>query len=143
MGIWCTNILSFSWSSSFWWEYWRWNFWCNSRTALRFKYRGIKNALNECKDLISKLLERDITKRIKSKDTLEHDFFKTGIKMKKIVGRVGIIQTERVLNKWINVQKTTKKQKSRMFKKVVIAYMALNFVEKVGEKKMKNLFFKL
>ena len=40
-------------------------------------------------------------------------------------------------------QKTTKKQKSRMFKKVFIAYMALNFVEKVGEKKMKNLFFKL
>ena len=30
-----------------------------------------------------------------------------------------------------------------MFKKAVIAYMALNFVEKEEEKKMKNLFFKL
>ena len=53
------------------------------------------------------------------------------------------IQTERVLNKWINVQKTTKKPKSGMFKKAVIAYMALNFVGKEEEKKMKNLFYKL
>jgi len=30
-----------------------------------------------------------------------------------------------------------------MFKKAVIAYMALNFVEKEEEKKMKNLFYKL
>jgi len=103
----------------------------------------LKNVSNECKDLISKLLERDITKRIKSKDALEHDFFKTGIKIKKIVGGMEKIQTERVLNKWINVQKTTKKPKSGMFKKAVIAYMALNFVGKEEEKKMKNLFYKL
>jgi len=30
-----------------------------------------------------------------------------------------------------------------MFKKAVIAYMALNFVEKEEEKKTKNLFYKL
>ena len=105
----------------------------------------LKNVSNECKDLISKLLERDVNKRIKAKDALEHSFFKSGIKMKKIIGGMENKQTEKVLNTWIRLQKTHRQSNKNagVFKKAVIAYMALNFVEKEEEKKMKNLFHKL
>ena len=106
----------------------------------------LKDVSYECKDLISKLLERDVNKRIKAKNALEHNFFKSGIKVKKIMGGMENKQTEKVLNAWIRLQKTHKEKKKNsvgMFKKAVIAYMALNFVEKEEEKKMKNLFFKL
>ena len=113
---------------------------------LNLDVEELKDVSNECKDLISKLLERDVNKRIKAKKALEHSFFKTGIKMKKIVGGMENKQTEKVLNAWIRLQKTNSKKKNEnagMFKKAVIAYMALNFVEKEEEKKMKNLFYKL
>ena len=53
---------------------------------LNLNIEELKDISNECKDLISKLLERDVNKRIKAKDALEHNFFKGGIKMKKIIG---------------------------------------------------------
>ena len=102
-----------------------------------------ENISDDCKDLISKLLERDVTKRIKAKKALEHSFFKTGIKMKKIVGGMENKQTEKVLNAWIKLQNTHRQSNAGIFKKAVLAYMALNFVEKEEEKKMKNLFYKL
>ena len=102
----------------------------------------LKNVSDECKDLISQLLERDITKRITAKKALEHNFFKIGIKIEKIVGGMVGIQTERALSSWMRTQKSSKKS-TGMFKKAVIAYMALNFLEKEEEKKMKNLFYKL
>ena len=113
--------------------------------ALNLDVEELKDVSNECKDLISKLLERNVNKRIKANNALEHSFFKTGIKMKKIVGGMENKQTEKVLNTWIRLQKTNKKgnKNAGMFKKAVIAYMALNFVEKEEEKKMKNLFYKL
>ena len=105
----------------------------------------LRDISEECKDLISQLLERDVYKRIKAKNALEHKFFKTGIKMKKIVSDMEYKQTKKVLNTWIRLQKSHKKSKNNagMFKKSVIAYMALNFIEKEEEKKMKNLFYKL
>ena len=103
----------------------------------------LNNVSNECKDLISKLLERDITKRIKANNALEHNFFKTGIKMKKLFGGMENKQTQKVLDTWIRLQSTHKQPKTGMFKKAVLAYMALNFVEKEEEKKIKNLFYKL
>ena len=103
----------------------------------------LNNVSDDCKDLISKLLERNIFRRIKAKNALEHSFFKTGIKMKKIIGGMENKQMEKVLNTWINLQKSHKQTNSGMFKKAVLAYMALNFVEKEEEKKMKNLFYKL
>ena len=115
------------------------------RQSLDLNIEELKNVSNECKDLISKLLERDVKKRIKAKNALEHNFFKGGIKIKKIVCGMENRQTEKVLNTWIRLQKTHKKSNKNagMFKKAVIAYMALNFVEKEEEKKMKNLFYKL
>ena len=114
--------------------------------ALDLNIPELSDVSDECKDLISKLLERDVNKRIKAKAALEHNFFITGIKMKKIVAGMENKQTEKVLNTWIRLQKTHKQGKSKvggMFRKAVIAYMALNFVEKEEEKKMKNLFYKL
>ena len=52
-------------------------------------------------------------------------------------------QTEKVLNAWIKLQSTHRQSNAGIFKKAVLAYMALNFVEKEEEKKMKNLFYKL
>ena len=103
----------------------------------------LKNISPECKDLISQLLERDINKRIKAKNALEHNFFKIGIKMKKIIGGMENKQAEKLLNSWIQLQKSNKQSNAGMFKKAVLAYMALNFVEKEEEQKMKNLFYKL
>ena len=103
----------------------------------------LKNISPECKDLISQLLERDINKRIKAKNALEHSFFKIGIKMKKIIGGMENKQAEKLLNSWIQLQKSNKQSNAGMFKKAVLAYMALNFVEKEEEQKMKNLFYKL
>jgi serine/threonine protein kinase len=107
------------------------------RQPLDLNIEELKNVSNECKDLISKLLERDVKKRIKAKNALEHNFFKGGIKIKKIVCGMENRQTEKVLNTWIRLQKTHKQSNKNagMFKKAVIAYMALNFVEKEEEKK--------
>ena len=115
------------------------------RQPLDLNIEELKNVSNECKDLISKLLERDVKKRIKAKNALEHNFFKGGIKIKKIVCGMENRQTEKVLNTWIRLQKTHKQSNKNagMFKKAVIAYMALNFVEKEEENKIKNLFYKL
>ena len=103
----------------------------------------LKNISDECKDLISLLLERDVNKRIKAKDALGHIFFKIGIKMKKIIGGMENKQAEKLLNSWIKLQESNKQTNSGMFRKSVLAYMALNFVEKEEEQKMKNLFYKL
>ena len=114
------------------------------KKPLNLNIEELNHVSCECKDLISQLLERNINKRIKAKKALEHDFFKTGIKMKKIVGGMENKQTEKVLNTWIRLQKTHKEKRSAgTFKKAVIAYMSLNFVEKEEEKKMRNLFYKL
>ena len=103
----------------------------------------LKNISDECKDLISLLLERDVNKRIKAKEALGHNFFKIGIKMKKIIGGMENKQAEKLLNSWIKLQESNKQTNSGMFRKSVLAYMALNFVEKEEEQKMKNLFYKL
>ena len=110
---------------------------------LKLDIPELKNISPECKDLISQLLERDINKRIKAKNALEHAFFKIGIKMKKIIGGMENKQAEKLLNSWIQLQKSNKQSNAGMFKKAVLAYMALNFVEKEEEQKMKNLFYKL
>ena len=102
----------------------------------------LKNISVDCKDLITKLLERDVTKRLSANKALEHNFFKTGLKMKKIVGGMEKKQTEQVLNDWIKLQKG-RGSNAGLFKKAVLAYMAFNFVEKEEEKKMKNLFYKM
>ena len=111
--------------------------------VLNLNIPELKNISPECKDLISQLLERDINKRIKAKNALEHAFFKIGIKMKKIIGGMENKQAEKLLNSWIQLQKSNKQSNAGMFKKAVLAYMALNFVEKEEEQKMKNLFYKL
>ena len=103
----------------------------------------LKNISDDCKDLITQLLDRNVTKRISANKALEHNFFKTGIKMKKIISGMEKKQTEQVLIDWIKLQKSRGQTNAGMFKKAVLAYMAFNFVEKEEEKKMKNLFYKM
>ena len=113
------------------------------KQELNLNIPELKNISDECKDLISLLLERDVNKRIKAKEALGHNFFKIGIKMKKIIGGMENKQAEKLLNSWIKLQESNKQTNSGMFRKSVLAYMALNFVEKEEEQKMKNLFYKL
>ena len=113
------------------------------KQELNLNIPELKNISDECKDLISLLLERDVNKRIKAKDALGHNFFKIGIKMKKLIGGMENKQAEKLLNSWIKLQESNKQTNSGMFRKSVLAYMALNFVEKEEEQKMKNLFYKL
>ena len=118
---------------------------CNNieNQILDLNTEEFKDITDDCKDLISKLLERDISKRIKVEKALGHKFFTdNGIDIKKLV--VGMeSKNKEVLNKWIRYQKTHRESNTGVFKKAVIAYMALNFVEKEEEKKIKNLFHKL
>ena len=113
------------------------------KQELNLNIPELKNTSDVCKDLISKLLERNVSKRITAKNALEHNFFKTGIKMKKIIAGMENKRMQKVLNAWVKLQKSHHQSNAGMFKKAVLAYMALNFVEKEEENKIKNLFYKL
>ena len=63
--------------------------------------------------------------------------------MKKIIAGMENKRMQKVLNAWVKLQKSHHQSNAGMFKKAVLAYMALNFVEKEEENKIKNLFYKL
>ena len=105
----------------------------------------LKHVSKYCKDLISKLLEKDPKKRIKASEALEHDFFKHGISIKEV------LEGKKEENQ--NVLKTFAKSKSKRFggnetkiskfKEIVIAYITLNFADKTEEKQVKDIFRQL
>ena len=87
---------------------------------------------NSCKDLISKLLEKDRKKRITVSEYLEHPFF-TGENLIKEE------EKEKVDIELLNHLLTLKKPKSK-FHELIDAYLCLNFLDKNEEKKLNELF---
>ena len=85
-----------------------------------------------CKDLISKLLEKDKNKRIKANDCMNHSFF-TGDKL---------IEHEELDEELLEILKNLLKVKkpASKFHEVIIAYLCLHFLDEEEEKKLSDLF---
>ena len=85
-----------------------------------------------CKDLISKLLEKDKNKRIKANDCMDHSFF-TGDKL---------IENEELDEELLEILKNLLKVKkpASKFHEVIIAYLCLHFLDEEEEKKLSDLF---
>ena len=90
---------------------------------------------DNCKDLISKLLEKDKNKRINIQECLEHPFF-TGEKLKEEKEEHKIEEYDIEL---LNNLLTVKKPKSK-FHELINAYLCFNFLDKNEEKKLSDLF---
>ena len=90
---------------------------------------------DNCKDLLSKLLEKDSNKRIKAEECFEHPFF-TGEKLKKEKKEEKIEEYDIELLKELL---TIKKPKSK-FHELINAYLCFNFLDKEEEKKLSDLF---
>ena len=87
------------------------------------------------KDFISKLLEKDKSKRINIQECLEHPFF-TGEKLKEEKEEHKIEEYDIEL---LNNLLTVKKPKSK-FHELINAYLCFNFLDKNEEKKLSDLF---
>lgn len=88
----------------------------------------------ECKDLISKLLEKDKNKRIKCNECFSHPFMKAE-KLKKEEAEANEDIDIDILKNLLSI----KKPKSK-FHELIIAYLSFNFINKDEEKKLKILF---
>ena len=103
----------------------------------------LKHVSKYCKDLISKLLEKDEKKRIKARDALKHKFFSEGINIGNL------LKGKWKDNKDLLVKYATGKLKSlgsikkENFKEAVIAYIVFKFMDKNEEIQIKKVFREL
>jgi serine/threonine protein kinase len=104
-------------------------------TNLDFSSTKFNSISQECKDLISKLLEKDKNKRIKCNECFNHPFMKEE-KFKRQDSEISIeLDSIDLLKNLLNI----KKPKSK-FHELIIAYLSFNFINKDEEKKLKFLF---
>ena len=90
---------------------------------------------DSCKDLLSKLLEKDLNKRIKAQECLEHPFF-AGEKLIKEKEEEKIEEYDiELLNNLLTITKPKSK-----FHELINAYLCFNFLDKGEEKKLSDLF---
>ena len=100
-------------------------------TKIHFLSPKFKKYSKPCKDLLTKLLEKDKNKRINAKEFIEHPFFK-GTEMKEI-------KKNEIDLELLNHLKEIKKPKSK-FHELIIAYLCFNFLDKKEEQKLAILF---
>ena len=103
-------------------------------TSPDFSSDKFKLVSDSCIDLVSKLLDKDKNKRIKSNNFLNHPFF-TG---------ENIITTTSEDKKWIDINALqnlliVKKPRSK-FHELIIAYLCFNYIDKKEEKNLSDLF---
>ena len=89
----------------------------------------------ECKDLISKLLEKDRNNRIKCNECFDHPFFSD----KPLENEPVEILDESVDRDTLESLLYVKKPKSK-YHEIITAYMCLHFLDKDEEKKLNSLF---
>ena len=90
----------------------------------------------ECKDLISKLLEKDRSNRIKCNECFDHPFF-TGKPLENQT--IEVIFDESVDKDTLESLLYVKKLKSK-YHEIIAAYMCSHFLDKEEENKLNNLF---
>ena len=104
-------------------------------TNLDFSSTKFNSFSQECKDLITKLLEKDKNKRIKCNECFNHPFMKEE-KLKRIDSEISLeLDSIDLLNNLLNIKKVKSK-----FHELIIAYLSFNFINKEEEKKLKFLF---
>ena len=89
---------------------------------------------NECKDLITKLLEKDNNKRIKCNECFNHPFFTEKKLQKQDTETNDEIDIE-ILKNLLEIKKPASK-----FHELIIAYLCFNFIDKEEEIKLSQLF---
>jgi serine/threonine protein kinase len=92
----------------------------------------------ECKDLISKLLEKDRSNRIKCNECFDHPFF-LDKPLENPVSPVVEVSDENVDIDTLKSLLYVKKPKSK-YHEIIAGYMCLHFLDKDEEKKLNNLF---
>ena len=95
-----------------------------------FSSPKLNSVSDECKDLLSKLLEKDENKRIRADECFDQPFL-TGELMKKESEEMNAQNLKNLLN--------IKKPKTK-FHELIIAYLCFNFIDKSEEKKLSDLF---
>ena len=86
----------------------------------------------ECKDFLSKLLEKDPNKRMNSIESFEHPFLTGEIKKKES-------DSDEIYAESLKNLLDIKKPKSK-FHEIIIAYLCYNFIDRTEEKKLSDLF---
>ena len=86
---------------------------------------------NNCKDLIKKLLEPKIGKRIKAIDALKHPFFTESFSPDTALKKKDSSIIEKLLN--LKVPKS-------QFHRAILSYMSANYISKDEEKKLRTVF---
>ena len=105
----------------------------------------LEHVSKSCKQLISKLLIKDPNKRIRSDEVLKDKFFTKGINIGALLEGKEEDNKEALKNLLQNVSRRfqQKAKKDSVFKTAVIAYIALNFVNKEDEKKANEIYRQL
>ena len=105
----------------------------------------LKSISNNCKDLIKKLCNKNPKQRIKSEEALNHPFFKTGINFSNLLKGVYVENTKELKKIFRNKNSNLfgKKFTNSKFKDMVIAYIGLNFPDKVEAQKARKIFLEI
>jgi len=105
----------------------------------------LKSISNNCKDLIKKLCDKNPKQRIKSEEALNHPFFKTGINFSNLLKGVYVENTKELKKIFRNKSSNLfgKKFTNSKFKEMVIAYIGLNFPDKVEAQKARKIFLEI
>ena len=105
----------------------------------------LKSISNNCKDLIKKLCNKNPKQRIKSEEALNHPFFKTGINFSNLLKGVYVENSKELKKIFRNKNSNLfgKKFTNSKFKEMVIAYIGLNFPDKVEAQKARKIFLEI
>ena len=96
-----------------------------------FSLPHFRSISNNCKDLIKKLLEPKIQKRIKAIDALKHPFFTESFSPDAALKHKDNSIIEKLFN--LTIPKS-------QFHKAIISYMSSNYISKDEEKKLRTVF---
>ena len=112
-----------------------------------FNSPKLKKFSKDCIDLLSKLLNKKYSERITAKEALEHNFFKKGLQIDMLIGG---IKTSLIKKTSLNIlansymrRRSSAHGATDIFRKAIIAYIALNFVDKEEENNITHIFHSL
>ena len=105
----------------------------------------LKSISQNCKDLIKGLCNKNTEKRIKSEEALKHPFFQKGINFLNLLKGIYSENTKELKKILQNKNEFTlgKKYKNSKFKEMVIAYIGLNFPDKIEAQKARQIFLEI
>ena len=113
------------------------------KDKLDLNIEELKDVSESCKDLISKMLDKDDKKRIKARDALKHKFFNEGINIGNLLKGKWKDNKDLLMKYATGKIKSLGSIKKENFKEAVIAYIVFKFMDKNEEKEIKKVFREL